>query len=105
MVPGCIPDGGAPFVEVVSDSDPDVTAAELLSDESSTVLGTRRLGTIAGDVGEVRYDGDAQKRIYLLSGDVRAGISSGAALHLPQQPVPWPDSSSPLVVDIDDFDH
>ncbi len=93
-----------PFVEVISDSDPSVTAAELLADESSTALGARRLGSIAGDVGEVRYDGDEQKRSYLLAGDVREGASSGAALHLPQQPVAWPDSPAPLTVDIGPFD-
>lgn len=101
---GCIPDAGVPFVEVISDTDPSITAAELLADESGTVLGTVRLGSVAGDVGAVRYDGDAQKRVYLLAGDVRAGVSSGSVLHLPQQPVPWPDSTEPLTVDIDAFD-
>ncbi len=103
-VAACVPDGGVPFIEVISAADPGVRAAELLGDTSSTSLDTARLGPIAGDVGTVRYHGDQQKRVYLFTGDISAGVSTGSALHLPQQPVPFPDSSTPLAVDITPFD-
>jgi len=42
------------------------------------------IGPVAGDVGRVRYNLDAQKRAFLLEGDLSTGIESGGWLHLPQ---------------------
>ncbi len=63
-----------------------------------------QLGTIAGDVGRVRYDADSQKRIYLFGGDIREGLTSADVLQLPQQAMPIPGPGGPTSVDISPFD-